>query len=390
MIHLFLLLQDPENKSLLDLLLENVVALTIFFIFASAILGAFLKTRARDRCLKDFHGYHITVEDKSGDAAWGRLNVYSTGFELQYDAEHRDPDGHVESSYIVYESEYSNLYSLYRYHDQLTDKNKKRRISQIKRTYRPSLVRRLARSFRNFFNTLRDAFAKSIETLIGSAKKSSKVMASQGGKVSEMSKGVMAGMGAAYDPILERFIGKRVVVEINRDGKTLEFPGILKEYTTKFIEVLAVRLHGAAAVPLNGEKSPIPNVEVKREGSRITVTNVGKDVVHVVKLVGKKYEQAIGAVAAPGAEVDFTLNQDEISQPRLILSIARDFDMVIPRAHGVVRHGGKKEKVDWKRLLMGSERVEVEKKVGSSLTTGEGASKEISEGEQAGSADQRE
>ena len=67
LLHLF---QEPQGKNLLSLLLDNVVALTIVFIFASAIMGAFLKTRARDRCLKDFHRYHITVEDKLGDAAW--------------------------------------------------------------------------------------------------------------------------------------------------------------------------------------------------------------------------------------------------------------------------------------------------------------------------------
>ena len=358
---LCLILQEPENQSILDLILKNVVALTIFFIFASAILGAFLKTRARDRCLKDFNRYHITVEEKDGDAAWGRLNVYSTGFELVYEKEHRDPDGHVESSYIVYENEYSNIYALYRYHDQLTEANKKRRLRQIKKTYRPSLTRRLFRKLRNFINTLRDAFSKSIDTLIGSAKKSSKMMKSQGGKVSEMSKGIMGGMETAYDPILERFVGKRVVVEITKNKKTLEYPGILKEYTTKFLEILAVRLHGAAAVPLNGEKSPVPDVDVKREGIKITVTNVGKEVVHIVKLVGKEFEQPIGAVASPGAEVDFNLDKEDVAHPRLILGIARDFDMVIPRAHGLVRHGGKKEKVDWKTFLLGSERSTTEK-----------------------------
>ena len=361
--NLFLLLQGEQSRNLLDILLDNVLALTILFIFGSAILGAFLRTRARDKCLKDFDRYHITAEAKNGDAAWGRIHVFSTGFELEYESEHRDLDGHVETSYIVYESEYANLYALYRYHDQLTEEKKKRRLRQIKRTYRPSLVRRLGRTFRNFFNTLRDAFASSVEAFIGQAKKTSTLMASQGGKVSGMSKGIMSHFGNAYDPILERFVGKRVVVEIAKENETQEYPGILKEYTSKFLEVLAVRLQGPATVPLNGEKSPVPNIEVKREGLKIVFKNIGKEVVHVVRVVGKDYEQSIGAVAAPGAEVDFNLNQEQISQPRLILRIARDFDMVVPRAMGLVRHGGKQDKVDWKTFLLGSDRVEVEKKL---------------------------
>ncbi|MHC4606768.1 MAG: hypothetical protein ACYTAF_07500 [Planctomycetota bacterium] len=360
-------LQDPEaSKSILDVLLDNVLALTIAFIFASAILGAFLRQRSRDKCLKDFHKYHVTVEETDGDAAWGRIKVYSTGFELVYDSEHKDLDGHVETSYVVYEKEYGNLYALYRHHDQLTPANQKRRLAQIRKTYQPSLGRWLWRKLRNFFNTLRDAFVKSIETLIGSAKKTSKVMKTGGGDVSKMGKEVIGHFGNAYDPILERFVGKRVVVEIVKDGKTHEYPGILKEYTAKFLEVLAVRLTGATAVPLDGGKPPVPDVEVRREGPRVILKNVGREVVNVRKVVGKDYEQEIGAVASPGAEVDFNLKEEQVSKPKVIVQIIRDFDMVVPRAHALIRHAGKREKVDWKRFVLGGARPEVQKDIPSS------------------------
>jgi hypothetical protein len=358
---LFVLQMAAQSPGVLDVILDNVLALTILFIFASAVLGAFLGTRARDRCLKDFDRYHITVEEQDGDAAWGRLRVYSTGFELEYDSEHRDLDGHIETSHVVYEKEFANLYALYRYHDQLTPRNQERRLSEIRKTYRPSLFRRMGRKCRNVFNTLRDAFSSSLDAFIGSTKKTSKLMSNQGGKVSEMSKGIMGHFGNAYDPILERFVGKRVVVETSKDGKTIEVPGILKEYSSKFMELLAVRLSGPAMVPMNGEKSPVPDIEVHREGLRVVLKNRSREVVHVIRVMGRNYEQSIGALAVPEGEVAFTLNEEGISQPRLILQLARDFDMVIPRAHAFVRHGGKREKVDWKTFLLGGDRVEFEK-----------------------------
>ncbi|TET33050.1 MAG: hypothetical protein E3J72_17875 [Planctomycetota bacterium] len=340
--------------NIMDVLLDNVFALTLLFIFASAILGAFLSARARDKCLKDFHRYSVTLEDKTGNIAWGCLRVFSTGFELEYETEYQNTDSHVESSYVVYENEYINIYTLYRYHDQLTSRDKRRRLRQIKRTYRPSLLWRLGRKIRNAFNTLRDAFTKSIDAFIGQAKKGSTLLAAQGGKVSEMGKGVISHVGNAYDPILERFVGKQVVVEITRDGKTQEYPGILKEYTSKFLELLAVRLPGPAMIPLDGKTSPVPDIEVKREGLKVVLKNLSAEAVTIVRVVGKDYEQQIDSLLSPDAEVDFTLDQEQISEPKLILQMPRDFDMIVPRAHGLVRHAGKRDKVDWKTYFLGA------------------------------------
>ena len=332
---------------------ENIFAVTIIVIFACAILGAFLRTRARDKCLKDFDGFHVTVEEKQGDAAWGRLHVFSNGFELEYTSDHHDLDGHVETSYIIYANEYDGMHALYRYHDQLTPQNQKRRLRDIRRTCRPSLFRRTGRKVRNVFNTLRDAFVQSIEAFIGQAKKTGGAMQSQGDKISEMGTGVIGHLANAYDPILERFIGRRVVIQITRDGKAEEVPGVLKEYTSKFIEVVGVRLAGSAAMSLDSPESTIPDVEIKREGRRVTVRNVGSEAVDVRRVIGKDYTQEIGAVATPGAEVDFTLNQDGIRKARVILRVARDLDMLVPRTRAVVRHAGIRERVDWKTFLLG-------------------------------------
>ena len=40
--------------------------------------------------------------------------------------------------------------------------------------------------------------------------------------------------------LLERYIGKRIVLEISKGDRIHEFPGVLKDYTSEFIEVLDV------------------------------------------------------------------------------------------------------------------------------------------------------
>ena len=48
----------------------------------------------------------LTIETTDGKTIWGKLRVENTGLELLYDAEHKDQDGHVETSYILYKQEY--------------------------------------------------------------------------------------------------------------------------------------------------------------------------------------------------------------------------------------------------------------------------------------------
>jgi len=236
------LLLGASEPTLMELLLENVLALTILFIFAAAILGAFLRSRTRDRCLKDFHGYPISLTLTGKSPEEGTLGVFSAGFEVVYSTEKKSEEGNSETSTLLYESEYKNIRVLHRYHDQLTDRNQKRRLKEITRCHKPNFLRRGARKLRNFFNILRDAIVKSFDAFLGSAKKTSQMAASQGGQMSGMSQDLIGHFGNAYDPILERFVGKKVIVDVEVEDGIKEYPGILKEYTDQFLEILSVPL----------------------------------------------------------------------------------------------------------------------------------------------------
>lgn len=230
------LLLAASDATFLEMLLDNILALTILFIFAAAILGAFLRSRTRDNCLRDFHGYQVSLETGAAPAREGSLRLFSSGFELV----HPDDPDTPETSTLVYESEYKGLGALHRYHDRLTPANQQKRLRQIERSHNPSLARRTARKFRNFFNIIRDAVVQSLEAFFGSAKKASPLMNSQGGQISGMGRGLIGHFGNAYDPILERFIGKRVIVEVSLGETATKYPGILKEYTDQFLEILSV------------------------------------------------------------------------------------------------------------------------------------------------------
>lgn len=218
-------------------------AITIIFIVMATIVAAFIRRRSRDKCLKDFAKNMVTLEETSGKTIWGKLRVENTGLEFVYSTKHEDRQGHYEASYILYKYEYPNMTVLVRYHDQLSERNKKEREKKLKRTYHPTLLRRLKRKIANIFKTVRDSVMEVINLLISMAKKATPagaVLTSQDKYVSQMKQELMGSVGTSYEPLLERYIGNRVVLELIRGETVFEYCGVLKEYTADFVEVMDV------------------------------------------------------------------------------------------------------------------------------------------------------
>jgi hypothetical protein len=115
-------------------------AITIIFIVLAAFVGAFVRRVSRDKCLKDFSRNMVTLQETSGKIVWGNLRVENTGLEFVYLEKHRDKDGHDEASYILYKYEYPNIAALIRFHDELSERDKKEREKELKRTYHPTLL----------------------------------------------------------------------------------------------------------------------------------------------------------------------------------------------------------------------------------------------------------
>ncbi len=224
----------------------DATALTIIFIVLSALVAIFVRRVTRDRCLKDFADNTITLERADGKAIYGKLNVENTGLEFVFsdpgEAESPAP-GSVKTSYLLYKSEYPHIQALVRYHDQLSDTNQRRRERELTRTYHPGLGRRCRRKIKNIFKTLRDSVMEIINIIISQAQKAGpagSVMASQDKHVSKMKTSLTGTIGTSYEPLLERYVGHQVILEVSRGEQVTEYCGILKEYTADFTEVMDV------------------------------------------------------------------------------------------------------------------------------------------------------
>lgn len=243
---------SPENTQSFWLL--HPVTLTILFIFLTTIVAAFIRGRKRDKCLKAFRGFMITLENTDGKRIWGRLRVESTGIELLYPQQYADKDGHIETSYVLYKYEFGSVQAFIRFHDQLTDENRKKRDRQLACTYHPALWRRWRRKLMNIFRTIRDSVMEVSNVLLSQAKKvtpAGAVLTTQDKYVTQMKNELIGSVETSYEPLLERYIGHRVVAEFLRGETLVEIPGVLKDYTADFIELLDVSWWGQAG----GEKA---------------------------------------------------------------------------------------------------------------------------------------
>jgi hypothetical protein len=185
----------------------------------------------------------VTLEDMKGKAIWGVLRVENTGLELVYRDKRDDAKGHIEGSFILYKFEYPNIQALIRFHDYLSDGDKIKREKDLERTYHPGSFQRSKRNVLNAFKTVRDAVAEVVNLLVSKAKKSGSVgstLTSQDKYVSQIKQDLLGSVGTSYEPLLERYIGHKVVLELVKNGKIIEYPGVLKDYTANFIEIMDV------------------------------------------------------------------------------------------------------------------------------------------------------
>jgi len=221
----------------------NAFAITIISVIIVTVVAAFVRGRSKDRCLKDFSKNLVTLQKTTGKLVWGRLRVENTGLELVYLNPYKDSKGHNETSYILYKQEYPTIKALIRHHDQLDDESKKERKKELERTYHPSTLRRVKRKIRNFLNTFRNSVIEVVNLLVGQVKRTApggRILAGQDKHLSQLQQELSAPAGTAFEPLLEKHIGKKVILELIEDEKIIEYPCILKEYTAEFIEVMDI------------------------------------------------------------------------------------------------------------------------------------------------------
>ena len=343
--------------------MDVILVWTLVMIFLAAVIGLVVRYRSRDKCLGAMEQDFVVLEWPGGKQAWGVLGVFHNAIELVYPTPHPNPGGgHAETSFILYKPHYAEVYAFKRYHDELSADRQSKRKKEIDRTYHPNLFRRLRRRLRNLFNLLRDALAQSLGAFIGSAKKSTQsvLLQTQDTRLTETAKTLITASPDAYEPILEQYIGRKVVLEVTHDSVVTEYCGILKEYSEAFLSVLDVALEEESVFDLaEPERLRIHHhldFEVRETGIAaegradftVAIRNGGGSPVTVVRADGDGQDRPYERPLPPGEETTIDLPNAPLvdaagrgSRPRLDLVIrgARSVDLVVHRTRSTIRHG---------------------------------------------------
>jgi hypothetical protein len=214
-------------------------------IFASALVGAVVKRYTRDPCLKVFHKSFVYLRLKDGRWIAGDLIVYSNCLEISYRTSQILGDRYHKLTYVLYEHNLDGVDRVLRPSPRLGTEARREWDREIDRLQNPSLLRRARRRIRNLFNMLRDAFAQSLTLIFGAMKSRTRLgtVAVADAQIGEMGKSLISVVPNAYEPILEKYLGHRTVVEtLQVDAKPIEQSGILQEYSSKYLLVRDVAL----------------------------------------------------------------------------------------------------------------------------------------------------
>jgi hypothetical protein len=225
--------------------MNDTFMITILMIFVCTLVGSFLKGRSRDRCLKDFCSQNIRLVKKDGKKIKGKFNLESTAMAIVFEEEAplTVAEKYSVTNHIIYKSEYGDIAYIVRSVDELTKKQKQLRDQRLKRTVKPRFFSKVARHTRTVFATIRDSVVEAFSLVMGKAKTMGgvgKFLSGQDKYVSQIQGQVTGAFGFAYEAMLERYIGKKVVFFFEKDGKSQACEGVLKEYTAEYLEILDI------------------------------------------------------------------------------------------------------------------------------------------------------
>jgi len=352
----------------------GILYITLAFIFLTGIITAVATKWSRDKCLRFFNHYHITLEGMRGHARWGNLKVFSSGVEIVHDHAYVDHRGRKKTSYMIYQNEMDQqILGLFRYHDELTPDEQQNRLRQIQYTFNLGPIRRTLRGIRNVLNTLRDAFNTAIGAVVGQYQNlhpGSAVLSMQGSNVTTIGQTLLGKFANAYEPLLEQYIGRQVIMEVtdplDPNNRTVEYAGYLADYTSNFIALFNVEHetsqevtitlpdidHGDRLPPLPLPPAPgTPTIElpppikvendlaIRIDGVYFHIHNTRNDPVVVRTLERQGFEPlSFGMVIPPRGHLD--LPARDAHGAVLRVEHIRCLDVIALRKYAVVRYAG--------------------------------------------------
>ena len=217
--------------------------ITILFIILTALVAVVLRKIKKDKCLKDFRDDIITLELLNGQQYRGEFKLKSSGIKFNYPEIIEGEYNLKFLSFLLYKNEFPDIQAVVRYHKDLTEEGKKLRAEDFKKTFQPSRWRKIRRSIINFFKVIKDAVIEIVNLLTSHLSKTTPVgaaISSNDVQVNKMKNEVYGLVETSYEPLLEDYIGARVILELKRGDKWVKYNGVLKDYTVEFIELIDV------------------------------------------------------------------------------------------------------------------------------------------------------
>lgn len=263
---------DAAAANTASAIFDSGFLITVALIVFSTLLIAFIKHLKKDKCIKSFKSDVVTVYFTDGRNIKGRLDVENTGSELIIE----NPADNIKRSYILYKEEYAGVRLFVRYHSDLDERRAKERRRVMKKTYHPNIFRRIGRVVNIFFKIINDSMMQIFTALSGRLKTASTSYATSEKYVTNVNKEAVASVDTTYDPLLEKYIGNKVVCNHLHNGKSYDIKGILKDYTGQYMELLDVEVV-TDDLSITGADLVLPRKTNK-------VRNLGEDAVKLFSL----------------------------------------------------------------------------------------------------------
>jgi hypothetical protein len=296
-----------------------------------AIVVAVVNKRRRDRVLRMFNKYNVSLQRTDGNVVWGSLRVCPQGLEIGFISP--SPVGrYIKHSYLLHEQESNDILAIARWDGAISGKQIHKRFKQIKSRVKPNKLWLLWRCLCNWFNTFRDVFGKLFSMIVGQIAKQ-RPSASIIGQ--ESTDRVKQWKAQNYEPLLERHLGKLVVVEIKiptPDGpQCVEYSGYLGEYSESYIILLNTDQAYERSINITDKTMEGRSVLVEYEDDHLCITNPTEKSIIIEEINNSKH----GIVLIPGSYAKIRCSKKFKAR----LSVREGVDLIISRHFATVRHG---------------------------------------------------
>ena len=217
--------------------------LPLFFLFLSALFGTALKRRSRDHCLKKLDRCKVLLPYEKGDWQCGEIRIFAQGIELIYNEPQVQHLGQV-NSLVIHPHEVDNIPFIVRPTPHEDTRAGLLWKQELLRIQSPTLIDQTLRIMLNFYNMLRDAFGQATQTIIGAISKDSSVtnFKNSNKRMNEIGNGLTELVPNAWEPILEKYRGRPIVVDRKATEGIVKEAGILEDYSAKYLLVRQVMI----------------------------------------------------------------------------------------------------------------------------------------------------